>query len=589
MKYSSKATLIVVLATAVALCSTTPFLSSAHASPVGQVISQQSTFNPTSFSGKQAPLCGTVIAIDFGEEKFSVGYINPITQHLDLFPNNYNETTTPSYVRIVNHLDGSQETTVGKDALYRPFDEHEKAAIAAKEEKILQWNKGHRRVNFTLPVPEHNYEFRPDEAYGLGLPESIVLGESDMRGFFGRSSRVSWSMQSTRSLRSSSKEWYYDTEMSGLGGWYGIESSFNEEWDDGIPKRASSSFDNFDMPMGQCIRTAEEMDWRAEERRMRYERRQKVAGILMEKARKMSEAELEAKVKYAVVTMPSFTIAKRYQQPESTIDAATRAGLEVVRVLDQAEAAVFAYEPVLAEAERAAKGQPQTVVMYYLNDDTEGLSVFETFRVEGEEEFLQLKLKAKYHFFQSVDGRMKQLLGRHLYSKYQQGLYFTTNKPRTKDSLNPDKQPLPLEDYTALHRLSQFVERYGWEIWPADSGDVEEKFYLSDWEYVLLSHREWWEFERAFLKKHFLGMLERAYERSGVAVEERKKKGEVDFFLVVDESRFQNSTSAIMKEALGGKVRELVDAVVDPKTAITHGAARVAEYLTKLSARDPCK
>ncbi|KAF9132151.1 hypothetical protein BGW39_000727 [Mortierella sp. 14UC] len=344
--------------------------------------------------------------------------------------------------------------------------------------------------------------------------------------------------------------------------------------------------------MGQCIRTPEELDRIAERKRKVYERRQKVAGLLMERAKEMAEARLEAKVKYAVVTTPSFTTTNRYPQPESTIDAATRGGLDAVRVLDQSEAAVLAYEPVLAEAERAAKGRPQTVVMYYLNDETEGISVFETYRARGEEEFLRLKSKAKYHFFQAVDDRMRRVLGKHLYEKYKRGLYFTADKPIWEDPLNPDKQlpTHPLDEMQALSNLSAFVGR-GWvEKWAADSGDKEEKYYLSDWDYVLFSRREWWDFEKAFLKKHFLRMLERAYERSGVAVEERKGEGEVDFFLVVDESRFRNSTSAIMKEALGGdgKVRELVDAVVEPKFAIAHGAARLAEHLSKVYSREPC-
>ncbi|KAF9137640.1 hypothetical protein BGX30_010033 [Mortierella sp. GBA39] len=85
---------------------------------------QQSSFNtPTN---KQT--------IYYGVDKFSVGYINPATNEHELFPNNEGETLTASIVRIIDHLDGTQDVLIEKDA-----------------------------------------DFQPDVAYGLGLPETVFI------------------------------------------------------------------------------------------------------------------------------------------------------------------------------------------------------------------------------------------------------------------------------------------------------------------------------------------------------------------------------------------------------------------------------
>ncbi|KAK3841917.1 MAG: hypothetical protein J3R72DRAFT_475115 [Linnemannia gamsii] len=460
MKQSTKAT-VVALATAVALCGVSSF----------------------SLPSDKQPLCGTAIAIDFGEEEFSVGLVNSNTQQLELIPNKDNEIITPSFVRIVKFLDGTQETTVGNDAIYRPFDEREMAVVKARRAKLDLWYEDNPGSNYnsSIPDPEFTYGFQPDEAYGLGWPSSFT--------------------------------------------------------------------------------------------------------ILLEKVKEMAETKLDATVKYAVITTPSFTSAdKRYPQPETTIDAINRTGLIPVRVLDKSEAAVLAYEPMIAQAERAANGRPQTIVVYNLNKELEGISVFETYHANSKE-FLQLKMVAKYHFFQAIEYRIGRLLGMHLYEKYTKGLYFIADRPRWGNPNHPAEPSVhPLDKERVLRSLSIMTQRPGWaESWAPDSGDVEEKIYISEWDYVLFSHREWWDFEMAFLKKHFSRMLDRAYERSQVKAEDQPAA--VDFFLMVDQSRFRNSTSAIMKETLGGKAEELVDPDVESKFAATYGAARLAEYLTKQSSR----
>ncbi|KAG0271129.1 hypothetical protein BGZ95_001109 [Linnemannia exigua] len=554
---TKEAVAMVALATAIALCGMATFIPSIQASPIGQPNTQQQSLF-SSPSDKQA-LCGTVIAIDFSEEEFSVGHINPDTQQLELIPNKYNEITTPSYVRIVKFLDGTQEITVGKDAIDRPFSEREMAAVRDRRSKRDQWYKDNPLSTFNSSIPDLEFMdgFQPYNAYGLGWPPSFTI-------YFG-----------------------FEEGMGG-GFAFGI-GSVGDEWEDELPKPIKTSYHGDYNATAQCVRTAEQLDRMEKAKRKAYELRQTVAKILLDRAKDMAETRLDAKVKYVVITIPSFTSAdKRYPQPETTIDAVSRTGLISVKILDQSEAAVLAYAPMISQVERTANGRPQTVVMYYLNEGMEGISVFETYRAEPEE-FLQLKMVAKYHFFQTVEDRMTRLLELHLYEKYTKGLYFNADKPFWEDPEYPAEPSVhPLDKSSVLGYLAVTTQRSRWvRSWAPDSGDVEERFYISEWDYVLFSHREWWDFEKAFLKKHFSRMLNRAYEKSHIKPEDQPEM--VDFFLVVDQSRFRNSSSAIMKEALGGKAEELVDPSVESKFAATHGAARLAEYLTKHSSREPCK
>ncbi|KAF9082183.1 hypothetical protein BGX23_012725 [Mortierella sp. AD031] len=171
---------------------------------------------------------------------------------------------------------------------------------------------------------------------------------------------------------------------------------------------------------GRCQQQrSKDSNWENERKTKKCEQRQEIAGWLMGQARGLAEARLSEKVRHAVITTPSFSSGS-YPQPETTTEVATRTGLYPVKILDQSEAAVLAYEHLIAQAEQAENGRPQTIVMYYLNEATEGMSAFESYRAESEQ-FLRLKSVAKYHFYQSVQERLMRTLAERLYDKYTQG------------------------------------------------------------------------------------------------------------------------------------------------------------------------
>ncbi|KAG0271948.1 hypothetical protein BGZ96_005558 [Linnemannia gamsii] len=114
--------------------------------------------------------------------------------------------------------------------------------------------------------------------------------------------------------------------------------------------------------------------------------------------------------------------------------------------------------------------------------------------------------------------------------------------------------------------------------WDASSGDKEVLVPVSEYESVLFTYREWWDFEREYLKLHFRRLIEMAYEKGNVNQEDRPLQ--VDHFLVMDESQFRQSSSTVMKEVLNGS-NELSDPYVDPRLQVAIGVAHVAGHTTQ--------
>ncbi|KAG0078762.1 hypothetical protein BGZ90_004422, partial [Linnemannia elongata] len=460
----------------------------------------------------------------FGVDEFSVGYINPTNNEHELFPNNEGETSTASFVRIIDHFDGTQDILIGKDAVLRPLDAREMAVVASKKLKQDQYYLQNPTNNYSAPIPEYMYDFRPN-----------------WEGFSGKTLIQSFEANQT----------------------------------------------------GQCVIPDAERDWEDQMSKKRYEQKQMVKSLLMGRAKELAETRLQkGNVKFAVVVIPSLSIGTPNRpQLETTIDAAVRVGLETVRVLEDSEASVLAYEPVISR-EEAIAGRPQRIVMYYLNSNTEGITVFEASRAQSsgdkdEGAFLSLKELAKYHFYQSVERRMKRALAKRMFERYTAGEYHTDENSPFATGVDAERPTHPITSNSALSWLNGFVQRPQWaRMWGPETGDVQEQFWVSAYDYILFSHQEWWDFEREFLKTHYRNMLERAYEKSGVKEVERPAK--LDLFLVVDQSQFRNISSGIMMEALGGGVRELCDPAIAPERAGSYGAARLAEYLTKQSSHSSC-
>ncbi|KAF9548074.1 hypothetical protein EC957_007357 [Mortierella hygrophila] len=506
---------MVAIATAVGLSLIALGPSTTVASPISIFNSQQqSSFNnPTN---KQS-ICGTVIAIDYGVDKFSVGYINPATNEHELFPNDEGETWTLSLVRITDRLDGTQDVLIGNETLRRPLDAREVAVGVSMRLQRDQYFTQGRTTNYSNPAPKHMYDFQPDVAYSLGLPGAMPITS------FGRD----------------------------LWPWSDVKSDAERGWKDQTKRR-----------------------W--------YEQRQVIKTFLMRRAKELAETRLQnGNVKFAVVVIPSLsTIRSRSPQPESTIDAAARAGLETVGVLENSEAAVLAYEPAIFR-EEAIAGRPQRIVMYYLNHHTEGITPSED---KDESGFMGLKEVAKYHFYQTVKTRMLYGLAKKIFERYTSGEYHTAEKSPVTTDVHAKQVIHPVEPKSAMDMVYMAVQ---WApVWSPETGDVQEQYWISGHHYILFSHQEWWDFEKEFLKTHFRNMLERAYEKSGVKEEERGAK--LDLFLVVDQSQYRNITSGAMMEALGGGVRELYDPAIEPEHAASYGAARLAEYLTKQYSHSSC-
>ncbi|KAK3836644.1 MAG: hypothetical protein JOS17DRAFT_734795 [Linnemannia elongata] len=559
---------VVALATAVALCLVSLVPSATMASPITTPNPHQNTFARPSV--KPVTVCGTVVGIDFDKEEFSVGFVNS-TNQVELILNKDGDIYTPCYVRIIDFPDDStREILYGKDALTRPLNEREKKVKNAMyEASKKRWEENPVR-NYSLPIPD--LQFLPDRAYGLGQHYNINLQDFYMK--FPPSSL------------------FYTEE-----GYVEV----GDEWENVSPRPFGGVRFN---ATGECPGpTDAEMEHRKRMQEKEYMQKLTVAGLLMGQAKEMAEERLREKVKFAVVTVPSLTVQPRTRfsrntRPVPYTEGLIRGGLYLLRVLEQSEAAVLAYEPQIAKAERAAGGRPQTVVFYYLNPFGEGISVFETNRDPAEEDFLRLKTVAKYHFYPSVRQRMGKAMARYIYEMYNDGSHITLDTPREdcddcewlqdQYTSNPKERAMAFlqNDIQRMYQPSR--------TWPLDDPEndtKEERFFVSMMEYVVLTRKKWMDFERAWLKTHFGAMLDRAYEKSGVEVEARPQR--IDHFLIVDESKFRNRTSSIMREVLGGsaELNELVDPTIERKLelVISHGAARVADYLTKRLSHHSCQ
>ncbi|KAG0247608.1 hypothetical protein BGZ95_008548, partial [Linnemannia exigua] len=211
--------------------------------------------------------------------------------------------TTPSYVRIVKFLDGTQETKLGKDAIDRPLDEREMAAVRARRAELDQRYRDNPGSNYnsSIPDPEFKGGFQPNKAYGLGWPPSFTVKETiydpwgdemDWGLSLGSTSALSLGSQSRR------KRQYFEFEEGlGMGGEFDFEfGGIGSEWDDGLTKPIRTSYHGDYNATAQCVRTPEELDRMENERRKTYELRQTVAKILLERAKDMAETRLDTKV-----------------------------------------------------------------------------------------------------------------------------------------------------------------------------------------------------------------------------------------------------------------------------------------------------
>ncbi|KAF9951075.1 hypothetical protein BGZ70_001128 [Mortierella alpina] len=519
-------------------------------------------------------VCGTVIGIDFTEEEFSVGFVNAADE-VELIRNKDGDIYTPSYVRIFDRQDGSKRKILfGKDALTRPLNRREKKLKNAMDEALMKYSVENPVRNITLPVPDIYYQFEPDRAYGLGQAVSTNIIP------------IYWRTPPSAFIHTA------DGHMV-----------VGDEWENVSPRSYGNG--GYSNSTGECRGP---MDAQAEyARKMRekaVERKLTVAGLLMGQAREMAEKHLKERVKFAVVTIPSpLDISESRLRLYSTTppvphtEGLVRGGLHFLRVLEQSEAAVLAYEPQIVKAEQASGGRPQIVVFYYLNIYGEGIAVFETSRDPAAEDLLRLKTVAKYHFYQSVRERMSKALARYVYEQYKDGSYKTLDTPRDdcedceyildKDASDPKEQAMRLLQ-NEIRQLSD--DSRSWPLDDPEDDAKEERLVVSMTEYVVRTRKQWRDFERTWLKTHFGAMLNRAYEKSGVEVDARPQR--IDHFLIVDESRYRQRTSSIMREVLGGsaELNELADPAVEHKFGpiVSHGAARVADYLTKRSSLHSC-
>ncbi|KAF9959646.1 hypothetical protein BGZ72_009113 [Mortierella alpina] len=540
------------------------------ASPIAMSIPSQNAFTrPT----EPVDVCGTVIGIDFTEDEFSAGFVNA-TNQVELFRNKDGDTYTPCYVRIIDFPEDSTRTVlVGKEALMRPLDAREKKLANAMTEALTKYRQENPVRNYS--VPDIHFQFWPDLAYGLGMFRSTNLQEEYWR------------------FRPSVFLLTKDGAMV-----------VGEEWENVSPRRFGG--DGSGNGTGQCPGPSDEaLEYMRRIREKTYLQKVTVAGLLMGHAKEMAEKRLRENVKFAVLTVPTpvdmphgTMVAGTPTPPALYTEGLVRGGLHPLRVLEQSEAAVLAYEPQLVKAERAAGGRPQTIVFYYLNVFGEGIVVFETNRDPAEEDFLRLKTVAKYHFYQSVRQRMAKAMARLVYERYTDGSF------RTLDSPRDDCEDCPWDQYTddSNHKAEtmRFLETtiqelpHQVEAWSTDDPEddaKEERLFVSKMDYVVLTRKEWKDFEKAWLKTHFGAMLNRAYEKSGVEVEARPQR--IDHFLILDESRHRHRSSSIMREVLGGsaELNELLDPAIKREfgQAVSHGAARVADYLTKRSSQRSCQ
>ncbi|KAF9899843.1 hypothetical protein EC991_008243 [Linnemannia zychae] len=560
------------------------------ATSVGHLPNDQSLFSvPAGGTGEQQRIqqanCGTFIGIDFSDLEFSVGFVNPDDNKVELITNDQGQLYTPSFVRVTALENGDSEVIVGQEAYSKPVEERhmlvEEAAMKREIESQATWNT-------SMPMPDSWFRFRADVAYGVGYPSSREVGWVPVRQsfFFGsagdefgdNSADFLWTKEETTSETQGDVATTPEDVVSK------IQEAAATETEGGAATVAAGG----EAAM-EGAATTDDVNERIREAEMsnhlnRFKRYQETGRLLMKKAKEMAEARLATNITHVVVASPQFSVFYNFPQPNSTASVAHLAGLKSV-ILSRSEASVYAYESLINLAEKAS-ARPQIVAVYYLNDMYEGISIYRTNRPAPDRHF-QLKPIVEYHFYQTVRRRMSYALTKHLYNMYLLGRFITVDKSRWSDSPRPPGPHVFKPKNLVLSSIYQDTARVERESfsWDASSGDEEVLVSVSEYDSVLLTRQEWWDFERAFLKLHFSRLIERAYEKGNVNQEDRPLQ--VDHFLVMDESQYRRTTSAIMKEVLND-ANELLDPNVDPKLQVAIGAARVAGHLTHNPPIDIC-
>lgn len=424
--------------------------------------------------------------------------------------------------------------------------------------------------NFSMPMPDHMFRFHADVAYGVAFP-----------GY----RKVGWVPEKTSYFFGSAGDEFGDNSADFL--WSEEETAPETQGDaatetEGDAATVAEGGEAAMEDLRQSAATADDVNERnrateVSNQLKRFKQYQETGKLLMRKAKEMAEARLSTNIAHVVVATPQFSALFNFPQPNLTASAAYLAGLEPV-ILRRSEASVYAYESLINLAEKAS-ARPQIVAVYYLNDIYEGISIYRTHRPEPDRLF-HLKPIVDYHFYQTIRRRMSYALTKHLYTKYLMGRFITADKSRWYGTPHPPGPHVPESKHDALSTIYFETERVEREsfAWDASSGDEEVLVPVSEYDSVLFSRQEWWDFERSFLKLHFSRLIERAYEKGNVNQVDRPLQ--IDHFLVMDESQYRRTTSGIMKEVLND-ANELSDPNVDPKLQVAIGAARVAGHLTR--------
>ncbi|KAF9082924.1 hypothetical protein BGX29_003504, partial [Mortierella sp. GBA35] len=518
----------------------------------------------------------------FSDLEFSVGFVNPDDNKVELISNDQGQLYTPSFVRITTLENGDSEVIVGQEAYSKPVEErHVLAEEATRKREIVSeatWNT-------SMPMPDHCFRFHADVAYGVGYPGYRKVGwvPERMSFIFGsagdefgdNSADFLWSEEGTEPETQGDVATAPEDVVSEIQ-----EAAATETEGDAATMTEGGEAATEDLR--QSAATTDDVNERnraadVSNHLNRFKRYQETGRLLMRKAKEMAEARLSTNITHVVVATPQFSVVNHFPQPNSTASAACLAGLKPI-ILSRSEASVYAYESLINLAEKAS-ARPQIVTVYYLNDMYEGISIYRIHRPEPDRLF-QLKPIVDYHFYQTVRRRMSYALTKHLYTKYLQGRFITADKSRWSGTPRPPG-PHVLESknwaLSTIYIETGRVERESF-AWDASSGDDEVLVPVSEYDSVLFTRREWWDFERTYLKLHFSRLIERAYEKGNVNQGDRPLQ--IDHFLVMDESQYRRTTSAIMKEVLNG-ANELSDPNIEPKLQIAIGAARVAGHLTQ--------
>ncbi|KAG0285740.1 hypothetical protein BGZ96_010054 [Linnemannia gamsii] len=493
---------------------------------------------------QQRVKCGTFIGIDFGDLEFSVGFVNPDDNKVELIPNDQGQLYTPSFVRITTLENGESEVIVGQEAYTKPVEErHLLAEVAAsKREKIeveALWNA-------SMPMPDHMFRFHADVAYGVGFPGYREVGwvGKNMAYHFGsagdefgdNSADFLWNEEGIEPETQGDAAASPEVVVSEIQKGAATETEGDAAT---VPERKEAVAED----VRQSTATTDDVYERHRAADLsnclnRIKRYQETGRLLMRKATEMAGARLSTKITHVVVAAPQFSVQNYLPQPNSTARAAYLAGLKPV-TMSRSQASVHAYEPLINLAEKSS-ARPQIVAVR----------------------------------------RMSYALTKHLYAIYLQGRFIIADKSLWTGTPRPPGPHVPeckSEAKSTIYIETGRIERESF-AWDASSGDEEVLLPVSEYESVLFTRREWWNFEREYLKLHFSRLIELAYEKGNVDQEDRTLQ--VDHFLVMDESQYRHTTSAVMKEVLNG-ASELSDPNVDPKLQVAIGVARVAGHMTQ--------